>query len=781
MAFNEKELTIDYRKLLTATNQKEKKQQAAAPKGSPSELAQLTPTQLAKKFPTRLASLGGTGGAGGAGAGGAGLGALSGGPGGVGGGSSGSLSGGTSAAPGSTRRGRPAPNSGPEGPSKEPPQSEYWQGGSTEVGLNEVPRKFAGTVDRSSFNEQLKDPTVRNALAARISIEVGTQGKEAQQMFAETVFNRAQARGQTIIQAVNNHDGYYPQKDNSTWKSLTKRGVEQHYYDTLDNVHRNGTNIVKGATGNESGGVHSGGAPVLAASRGERFVLENRDSKWRPTFNKSDESQLPQLGLIKPEYLFSGSKGPNQQAVTPAAPAPTAAIAPTPAPAAAVASETTPQPKSAAPAAPAAPAATPTPPTPPQESAAAPEPAAEPETPELARGGEKQVTSKKVEVVTDDPLKTSVDRTSFNEQLKDPTVRNALAARMSIETGSQGKEAQQMFAEVIFNRAQARNMTIVQAVDNHDGYYPMKDNEKWKSLTKKGVDRHYYDTLDEVHKSGTNLTKGATGNESGSVRSGGAPVLAESKGERYVLEHRDKNWTPTYQLPPLDLLKPEHLAMSEPAPMISAASAPAPEPVPMPAPALAQVAAIAPEPAPAPEPAEPETAKFAHGGEKQISSDKINVVGNRGSNKDNALVIDEKGKPLFKVNVDKERMTYDPGSTKMKVEPIHRLNQDDILAKGKIQDWQMKQQAHQNVSNQNVQPPPSQSQRPRPENKEHWSKMVREMTTASTDIYKTASVRRAMAGTRFKETGDVAKGGHYATGASNLRGRTFSKQESAWK
>ena len=146
------------------------------------------------------------------------------------------------------------------------------------------------------------------------------------------------------------------------------------------------------------------------------------------------------------------------------------------------------------------------------------------------------------------PEGMKVDRSQFDEQMKNPAVRAALAARAEIEVGTQ-PGAQLKWMESVFNRAQSRGLTIMQAVNNHDGYYPSKDNERWANLSRQpGISGRWNGLMNTVHIEGSNESRGATGNESGPVRSSGAPLVSSGGGERFPIENIDlkKGWKPTF-------------------------------------------------------------------------------------------------------------------------------------------------------------------------------------------------------------------------------------------
>lgn len=140
----------------------------------------------------------------------------------------------------------------------------------------------------------------------------------------------------------------------------------------------------------------------------------------------------------------------------------------------------------------------------------------------------------------------AIDRSQFDEQMKNPEVRAALAARAQIEVGSQ-PDAQKKWLESAFNRAASRfNGNLMRALDNSDGYYPRKNDEKWQEMRKNPPSKNWDTHMNDVHKKGTNTAHGATGNESENLQSNG-DITASGNGERFVRYHVDKKWQPKFR------------------------------------------------------------------------------------------------------------------------------------------------------------------------------------------------------------------------------------------
>jgi len=115
-----------------------------------------------------------------------------------------------------------------------------------------------------------QNPDLEQRLYSLTHNEVGGQGTAAQQAFIETLFNRADRRGQSLAQIINDRS-YYP------GISFRPR-PGANYQDTLLSVMR-GSDVSGGATGNASGRVGFAGGPQTFAANGERFGIEGPDLK----------------------------------------------------------------------------------------------------------------------------------------------------------------------------------------------------------------------------------------------------------------------------------------------------------------------------------------------------------------------------------------------------------------------------------------------------------------------------------------------------------------------
>jgi hypothetical protein len=128
---------------------------------------------------------------------------------------------------------------------------------------------------RARIGRELQNPEVQRLLAASTEAEVGGQGPAAKQGYIESVMNRALSRGKTLAATLND-PRYYPA---TTTSKLGRTNVPD--VTGITQAVLGGSNISNFSTGNESGSVRSGGAPIgFDPGTGERFVQENADRRW---------------------------------------------------------------------------------------------------------------------------------------------------------------------------------------------------------------------------------------------------------------------------------------------------------------------------------------------------------------------------------------------------------------------------------------------------------------------------------------------------------------------
>jgi hypothetical protein len=129
---------------------------------------------------------------------------------------------------------------------------------------------------RDKFARELKNPEIKERLFRLTEVEVHHQGPKATQAFMESVLNRADARGQTLAEAINDRR-YYPAVSLRGWDPGDDRPL---FRAVLEKVLA-GSNIAGFATGNASRHVgFNGGRQTYVPGTGERFGIEGTDFAW---------------------------------------------------------------------------------------------------------------------------------------------------------------------------------------------------------------------------------------------------------------------------------------------------------------------------------------------------------------------------------------------------------------------------------------------------------------------------------------------------------------------
>ena len=242
------DLTVDYKKLMRMTVH-DRINMARSPLGQ-SYLGSLTPTQYAQLFPSyyktmvpsysAIQSASTMGGGGGGGYGG----------------------GGTSYPKGAVEAASSIPSTTPS-PTPSSTIKPGWLVRFEKEVLNKAGPKTSGTIGGASLKavrarqmKELDDPKVRAAVLARVEIETGGQGPEAQRNWMETLFNRAAAAKLSLYDAVANGSNhrYYPRKDDRRWQSMAGSlpgSLESKFTNQLNEV-GSGSNETNYATDNAS-------------------------------------------------------------------------------------------------------------------------------------------------------------------------------------------------------------------------------------------------------------------------------------------------------------------------------------------------------------------------------------------------------------------------------------------------------------------------------------------------------------------------------------------------
>jgi hypothetical protein len=176
---------------------------------------------------------------------------------------------------------------------------------------------------RKRYAEELKDPETMRLLMASAQAEVGYKDPARLQAYIESVLNRAAATGKSLS-AILRDPHYYPAATKNQLGAQFSAAQAARYAPAIQAALA-GSNVSNYATGNESGGVHSGGARVAFASGGERFVEEKWTADWvrrmRQQAAIGEGTQIAGMqagGIVtKPTLALLGERGP--EAVLPSA------------------------------------------------------------------------------------------------------------------------------------------------------------------------------------------------------------------------------------------------------------------------------------------------------------------------------------------------------------------------------------------------------------------------------------------------------------------------------
>ena len=159
-----------------------------------------------------------------------------------------------------------------------------------EPNLNSESARLA---ERSDLNNI--DPETKRLLYELTQAEVGSQGRDAQIAFMETVANRAAAEGRSIKSIVTDVRYYQPLQEGTT-KSVNS--TTRNNYNSVFNEVVAGSNITRGATHNASAGVaravNAGGynsnVDSIKVIGGETFYSKDlpKERNWLEKYNSKD-------------------------------------------------------------------------------------------------------------------------------------------------------------------------------------------------------------------------------------------------------------------------------------------------------------------------------------------------------------------------------------------------------------------------------------------------------------------------------------------------------------
>jgi len=190
------------------------------------------------------------------------------------------------------------------------------------------PTRLGGLVDsRARYAQEMSDhPELRGKVMAITDAEVGDDNPQAKQALIETIFNRAASRGMSLSATLaSRHNpktgtGYWAPESWDKAKAMSAQDIQDRLSPTLNPMidrALGGSNVSNFSTGNQSGTVKSGGAPISfnpQGKHGNTFVIENRDAKWVAGMKKTQAAgsgEPETTPWASPSGIQSGASAPD--------------------------------------------------------------------------------------------------------------------------------------------------------------------------------------------------------------------------------------------------------------------------------------------------------------------------------------------------------------------------------------------------------------------------------------------------------------------------------------
>ena len=152
---------------------------------------------------------------------------------------------------------------------------------------------------------------------------------------------------------------------------------------------------------------------------------------------------------------------------------------------------------------------------------------------------------------------------------------------------------------------------------------------------------------------------------------------------------------------------------------------------------------------------------YAVGGTHNLNTDEIKAMPIDSLKGDNSVVVDKSNNPLFTMNTKEEQAVYDPKTRQVDIQPLAKTNPNTLGEKQTTE----KLSDTENTTLKENQPPPVMPQSGMPQSGLRSSDTS---LTITDDIFKDPSFKRAIAKTRFVDTGDAALGGHFGMANADL-------------
>ena len=155
---------------------------------------------------------------------------------------------------------------------------------------------------------------------------------------------------------------------------------------------------------------------------------------------------------------------------------------------------------------------------------------------------------------------------------------------------------------------------------------------------------------------------------------------------------------------------------------------------------------------------------MADGGEMETDADQLQVyaLDKNKLQRDDSIALDGDGKPQFTMN-SKESMKFDPNTGKVEVDNGSKGYKNDPKQLGP--EPQQQTQSEKSIDENSIQQPTQPQAQPMPTSTDTGHNTMYESVSLTENIFKTPSFERAIARTRFQNSGDTALGGHFDGGS----------------
>jgi hypothetical protein len=170
----------------------------------------------------------------------------------------------------------------------------------------------------------------------------------------------------------------------------------------------------------------------------------------------------------------------------------------------------------------------------------------------------------------------------------------------------------------------------------------------------------------------------------------------------------------------------------------------------------------------------PEIQAFAEGGNAQVNADEIRAMPIKNIKNDNSVVVDKKDNPIFTMNTKEETANFDPLTRQVSVSPINRDSPEDLMSQSATTN--NSNNSNNNNNNNNNETDNNNNNNSSNNDRSRFDTGVQNynndratsVTNMQSEFMNDPSYRRAIAKTRFVDSGDHSLGGHFGSSNADL-------------